>query len=968
MENKVNINSPYSIVGKKSPFLERHIGPSEAEIAEMLDSLGCTDLEELINATVPNQILLDAPLSLDNPMSEEGALEYLNSKINENDLFKNYIGMGYSDTVTPPIILRNILENPGWYTAYTPYQPEVSQGRLEMLINFQQMVMDLTGLEVANASLLDEGTAAVEAMVLAFRQSKDDRSLFLVSEFCHPQTIDLLQTRAEPLGIKIKVGDIDLLIKQNPKLFFGFLAQYPNTLGQVSDFKLSISQAKAQSSVSILACDLLSLTLLKSPGELGADIAVGSSQRFGVPIGFGGPHAAFISCREEFKRLMPGRIIGRSIDKNGNLSYRMALQTREQHIRREKATSNICTAQSLLAIVASAYAIYHGPHGLKKIALRVHRLTRILNKLISEMGFDTSNLTFFDTISVKCSKEKLSSIKKKSLKNKINLRYFSSEHLTISLDETTTLDDINLIASCFGSMKNTNLHLIDEALSMQIQNIKNDQLRNTKFLSHPVFNIYKSETDFLRYLKKLEDKDIALNKSMIPLGSCTMKLNATSEMIPIGWKKVNSIHPFVPKSQAKGYDFVINKLEDSLSKITGFDSVSLQPNAGAQGELAGLMTIKAFQKATNDDCRDICLIPSSAHGTNPASAILAGFKVVIVKCDDQGNVDTKDLSYKIQEYPDKIAALMVTYPSTHGVFEESIGKICRMIHEAGGQVYMDGANLNAIVGISKPGHFGPDLCHINLHKTFCIPHGGGGPGVGPIAVKKHLSGFLPNHSVVKHSGPKDGFGSIASAPWGSASILPISLMYIMMMGAEGIKKATQVAILNANYIANKLKNYYPILYTGRNNKVAHECIIDLRGLKKEHGVTEEDIAKRLIDYGFHAPTMSFPVPGTLMIEPTESESKTEIDRFCNALIAIHAEIIKYSGIEDKNLSPLKAAPHTFFDIINSNFSYPISEAFPPQFIEGNISRYIAPVGRVNNAFGDRNFICSCAPIEDYMAG
>ena len=966
MDSKININSSYSEVGKKDSFIDRHIGPSDNEINSMLTSLGYSDLEQLIQATVPNQILLDVPVDLDAPMDEQEALSFLDSKISQNDLFKSYIGMGYSDTITPTIILRNILENPGWYTAYTPYQPEVSQGRLEMLINYQQMIMDLTGLEVANASLLDEGTAAVEAMILAFRQSKDNRTLFLVSEFCHPQTIDLIQTRAKPLGIEIKVGDLNLLIKEHGNLFFGFIAQYPDTLGSVQDYKLTISLAKAQNSISILACDILSLTILKPPGELGADIAVGTSQRFGVPIGFGGPHAAFISCREEFKRLLPGRIIGRSIDKNDNLAYRMALQTREQHIRREKATSNICTAQSLLAIVASAYAIYHGPVGLRKIALRVHRLARILSKSLLDMGFVNGNKTYFDTISIKCPRDKISSIRKKSIKNKINFTYFSNEQLTISLDETTNLDDILLILSCFGSIKKIDLTLVDESISLEIQNIKNDQLRGQDFLTHPVFNVNKSETDLLRYLKKLEDKDIALNKSMIPLGSCTMKLNSTSEMIPIGWKKVNSIHPFVPKSQIKGYEFVISKLQETLSRITGFDAVSLQPNAGAQGELAGLMTIKAFQEATNDQNRDICLIPSSAHGTNPASAILAGFKVVIVKCDEHGNVDTKDLSYKIQEFPDKIAALMVTYPSTHGVFEESIGKICRMIHDAGGQVYMDGANLNAIVGISKPGNFGPDLCHINLHKTFCIPHGGGGPGVGPIAVKKHLANFMPNHFVVKSAGPKNGFGSIASAPWGSASILPISLMYIMMMGSAGIKKATQVAILNANYIADKLKNYYPILYTGRNNRVAHECIIDLRDLKKIHGITEEDIAKRLIDYGFHAPTMSFPVPGTLMIEPTESESKVEIDRFCNALISIHAEIIKYSNIDDIKLSPLKSAPHTFFDIINNNFDYTISEAFPVQHLEANVSRYIAPVGRVNNAFGDRNFVCSCVPIEDYI--
>ena len=965
---KYSINSSFSEVGEPDFFVNRHIGPSEDEIKDMLNCLSYSDLDDLIQSTVPNQILLDVPVDLDPPIDEQTALKYLESKISENDLFKTYIGMGYSDTITPSVILRNILENPGWYTAYTPYQPEVSQGRLEMLINYQQMIMDLTGLEVANASLLDEGTAAVEAMILAFRQSKDNKNIFLVSQDCHPQTIDLLSTRAKPLGIQIVVGEIETLIKDNTGLFFGFIAQYPNTLGLIDDFKFSISQAKSQEAISILACDILSLTILKSPGELGADIAVGSSQRFGVPIGFGGPHAAFISCKEEFKRLLPGRIIGRAIDKNDNLAYRMALQTREQHIRREKATSNICTAQSLLAIVATAYAMYHGPEGLRKIAFRVHRLARILNKCLQEMGYKNSTSGFFDTIIVKSTKDKISNIKKKALKCKINFRYVSNEELTISLDEKTKLDDLLLILSCFGSSKKFDLSLIEESLSSEVQIIKKNQLREDKFLSHPVFNVHKSETDLLRYLKKLEDKDIALNKSMIPLGSCTMKLNATSEMIPIGWRKVNGIHPFVPKSQVKGYEYIINKLESSLCNITGFDAVSLQPNAGAQGELAGLMTIKAFQDATNNGSRNICLIPSSAHGTNPASAILAGFKVVIVKCDEHGNVDTKDLSYKIQEYPDQIAALMVTYPSTHGVFEESIGKICRMVHDAGGQVYMDGANLNAIVGISKPGHFGPDLCHINLHKTFCIPHGGGGPGVGPIAVKSHLSNFLPNHAVVKHAGPKNGFGSIASAPWGSASILPISLMYILMMGSDGIKKATQVAILNANYIADKLKDYYPILYTGRNNRVAHECIIDLRGLRKTHGVTEEDIAKRLIDYGFHAPTMSFPVPGTLMIEPTESESKIEIDRFCNALVQIHGEIIKYSKIEDKRLSPLKGAPHTFFDVQNANFDYPINVAFPSQYIEENISRYIAPVGRVNNAFGDRNFVCSCVPIEEYSTG
>ena len=968
MKNKeLNINSSYLDLCRADSFEDRHIGPSSSEINEMLDELGVKDLETLISSTVPNQILLDLPLELDEPLGELEAIEFLDSKVSQNELFKTYIGMGYYGTITPNVILRNILENPGWYTAYTPYQPEVSQGRLEMLINYQQMVMDLTGLPVSNASLLDEGTAAVEAMILSFRMCKDDKEIFLVSDMCHPQTIDLLVTRAKPLSIKVKVGDINSLVKENNELFFGLIVQYPDTVGRICDFELLISQAKAQNSTSILACDLMSLLLIKSPGELGADIAIGSSQRFGVPIGFGGPHAAFISCRDEFKRSLPGRIIGRSIDKNGNTAYRMALQTREQHIRREKATSNICTAQSLLAIVAAAYAIYHGPIGLKNIAYRVHRLAKILSKSLLEIGFENLNKEYFDTLWIKCSKAHLAKIREKAQKQRINFRYFNSDTLTISIDETTTLADLSGILKCFPGSKRININDIEEKIANDFNVISKNLNRNINYLSHHVFNSYKSETDFLRYLKKLEDKDIALNKSMIPLGSCTMKLNATSEMIPIGWKKINSIHPFVPRAQTKGYEYVVNKLEETLSGITGFESVSLQPNAGAQGELAGLMTIRAFQEARGEKDRDICLIPSSAHGTNPASAILAGLKVEIVKCDDKGNVDTKDLAYKIQEYPDRISTLMITYPSTHGVFEESIGKICRMIHEAGGQVYMDGANLNAIVGISKPGHFGPDLCHINLHKTFCIPHGGGGPGVGPIAVKEHLAEFLPNHCVVKNAGPKYGFGSISSAPWGSASILPISLMYILMMGSSGIKRATQVAILNANYIANKLKSSFPILYTGRNDRVAHECIIDIREIKKKHGVTEEDIAKRLIDYGFHAPTMSFPVPGTLMIEPTESESKAEIDRFCSALSEIYAEVLTYSNIKEPNLSPLKSAPHTFFDIMNNNFDYPLSVAFPIQSNLENANRYIAPVGRVDNAFGDRNFVCSCLPIEEYVA-
>ena len=967
-KEKANLSSPCLELSSEYSFVDRHIGNTDDDIGDMLEYLNCDSLDELILSTVPNQILLDVPLKIDSPRSEADAINYLKDKVEQNKVFKSYIGMGYYDTITPNVILRNILENPGWYTAYTPYQPEVSQGRLEMLINYQQVIMDLTGLEVANASLLDEGTAAVEAMMLAFRYSKDSRNIFLVSDSCHPQTISLLVTRARPLGIEIKIGNLEDLMEDNSESFFGFIAQYPDTVGNAKDYEFSIRKARSKNSISILACDLLALSILKSPGEMTADIAIGSSQRFGVPMGFGGPHAAFISCKEEYKRLLPGRIIGRSIDKNNNLAYRMTLQTREQHIRREKATSNICTAQSLLAIAAAAYAIYHGPKGIKKIAYRIHRLARILTNALLILGFEALNRIYFDTVAIKCPKKKLPSIKSKAIKNKLNFRFYSADTVTIALDETTTISDLYVILKCFSSSKNINLVDINASISSDLDVITKDLKRTKDFLSHPVFNSYKSETDFLRYIKKLEDKDFSLNKSMIPLGSCTMKLNATSEMIPMSWNKINSIHPFTPQSQVKGYKFIINKLTTALCDITGFDEVSLQPNAGAQGELAGLMTIRAFQEATGEGKRDICLIPNSAHGTNPASAVLAGLKVEIVKCDDNGNVDTKDLAYKIQQYTDRISALMITYPSTHGVFEENIGKISRMIHDAGGQVYMDGANLNALVGISKPGHFGPDLCHINLHKTFCIPHGGGGPGVGPIAVKKHLSSFLPNHDVVKNVGPQSSFGSISAAPWGSASILPISLMYIMMMGPSGIKKATQIAILNANYIAERLKSYFPILYTGRNEKVAHECIIDLRDIRKDHGITEEDIAKRLIDYGFHAPTMSFPVPGTLMIEPTESESKKEIDRFCDALISIYEEVLTYSNIKDINDSPLKNAPHTFFDIATKNFPYPFDVAFPPQNNDENGIRYISPIARVNNAYGDKNFACNCLPIEEYKTG
>ena len=964
MKNKIDINSSINELNETSSFISRHIGSSDDQVNDCLGFLNYKSLDQLVMDTLPNQIVLDVDVDLKESMSEDEALKYLQGIVSKNKLYKNYIGMGYYDTKTPSVVLRNILENPGWYTAYTPYQPEVSQGRLEMLLNFQQMIMDLTGLEVSNASLLDEGTAAVESMLVAFRFCKDNKNVFLVSENCHIQTIKLLETRAEPLGIEIKIGNLESLFRENEDNFFGFISQYPDTLGSVRDHDFLISTAKSQNAVSILACDLMSLLLLKSPGEMGCDMAVGSSQRFGVPLGFGGPHAAFISCKDEFKRLLPGRIIGISIDKNSDVAYRMALQTREQHIRREKATSNICTAQSLLAIVAASYAIYHGPEGLKKISLKIHRTAKLIARQLQNNNYKILYNNFFDTICIKTTKAKQSLIKKRALKKKINFRYYSKEIITISIDEKTTIDDIHEILFCFV-LKIESITSLDSELNNNIIALPKSILRKTKYLDHEVFNSYRSETDFLRYIKRLEDKDIALNKSMIPLGSCTMKLNATSEMIPISWPAINSIHPFAPKSQTLGYKFLIDDLKKMLCSITGFDAVSLQPNAGAQGELAGLLTIRKFLSARGEEQRKICLIPSSAHGTNPASAVLAGMQVEIIKCDENGNIDTKDLADKIQQFPDKIAALMITYPSTHGVYEESISKICNMIHDAGGQVYMDGANLNALVGISKPGHFGPDLCHINLHKTFCIPHGGGGPGVGPIAVKKHLSNFIPNHPLNSDAGPKSGFGPVSSSPWGSASILPISLMYIYMMGSAGIKKSTQVAILNANYVAKKIEDYFPILYTGRNGRVAHECIIDIRQIKKDHLVSEEDIAKRLIDYGFHAPTMSFPVPGTLMIEPTESESKIELDRFCNALISIKKEIEKYSNIENISDSPLKNSPHTFKDIVDKNFNYSILEAFPNQLVDKSF-KYISPVGRVNNAFGDKNFVCSCLPLDFYV--
>ena len=939
-------------------FIKRHIGPSEKDQNKMLKELGYNSLDHLIESTVPEKILFKDKLSIGESNSEYEALRKLKAISKKNQIYSNFIGMGYYGTYTPNVIVRNILENPGWYTSYTPYQPEVAQGRLEMLLNFQQMIVDFTGMDIANASLLDEGTAAAEAMGLSYRLDKNNSNKVFISSNCHPQTIDVIKTRAEPMGLKVVIGDEDKELDKQDNLICGIL-QYPGTLGDIKDPSESISKIHKKNGKAILVCDLLSLALLKTPGELGADIAVGSSQRFGIPMGYGGPHAAFFATKDEFKRSMPGRIIGVSVDRHGNKAYRLSLQTREQHIRRDKATSNICTAQALLAIVSAAYAIYHGPDGIKTISERVSQLAKNFADKLKQSGYELYSDSFFDTVTI-VTKDKTDQIFKNALDQRVNIRRVNSEMLAVSFDEKKNVYRANQLLKIFNCAES-----IKENPTESLPNLPKKLLRKSKYLEHPVFNSYHSETEMLRYLKKLEDKDIALNRSMIALGSCTMKLNAVAEMIPITWREFAEPHPFVPIEQMEGFRTLFTDLKNWLRSITGFSGVSLQPNAGAQGEYAGLMVIRKYHMARGESNRNVCLIPSSAHGTNPASAQMVGMKVVVVNCDKEGNVDIDDLKKKAEQHSENLGALMVTYPSTHGVFEEKITDICDLIHKHGGQVYMDGANLNALVGIAKPGNFGPDVCHINLHKTFCIPHGGGGPGVGPIAVKAHLSKFIPNHCLNTDAGPKSGFGPISSAPWGSASILPISLIYIMMMGAEGIKKATQVAILNANYIANKINKHFDILYTGRNGRVAHECIIDLREIKKNNNISEEDIAKRLIDYGFHAPTMSFPVPGTLMIEPTESESKKEIDRFCDALISIRSEINTYSMIENPQDSPLKNAPHSFKDLIDNNFNYSPTTAYPIQnSLEPNI-RYIAPVARVNNAYGDKNFVCSCLPIEMY---
>jgi glycine dehydrogenase len=942
-------------------FLARHIGPSKGDQETMLQLVGAKSLDDLMKNTVPEKILLTEELKVDEPISENDALKKLKSISKKNEIFKNFIGMGYYNTFTPNVILRNILENPGWYTSYTPYQPEVAQGRLEMLLNFQQVITDLTGMDIANASLLDESTAAAEAVGLCQRIDKNESDHVFVSSDCNPQTIDLIKTRAEPFGLKLLIGNQkDYLSSVNEKLICGVLP-YPATLGDIIDPSEAISQIHKKGGKAIVVADLLSLAKLKTPAELGADIAVGSAQRFGIPMGYGGPHAAFFATKEEFKRSMPGRIIGVSVDRYGKKAYRLSLQTREQHIRRGKATSNICTAQALLAIISAAYAIYHGPKGISQIANRTSKLAKLFSEGVKAAGFETLSDHFFDTVTIK-TKDKTKEIYQKALVKKINLRNVNNEMISVAFDEAKKLEDVNTLLEIFGSNKK-----YSQTAKVELNNIPSQLKRTSKYLTHPVFNKYQSETEMLRYLKKLEDCDIALNRSMIALGSCTMKLNATAELIPITWKEFSLPHPFVPTEQMKGYQHLFNDLINDLKEITGFDAVSLQPNSGAQGEYAGLMTIRKYHKQNKQENRNVCLIPDSAHGTNPASAQMSGMKVVVVNCDDDGNVDIKDLEEKAEKHSKDLAALMVTYPSTHGVFEEKIIEICEIIHKKGGQVYMDGANLNALVGVAKPGKFGPDVCHINLHKTFCIPHGGGGPGMGPIACAKHLKDFLPNHNIIKECGPINGMGSVSAAPWGSSSILPISWMYIKMMGAEGLKKASQVSILNANYIAKKLSSDFKVLYTGKNGNVAHECIIDIRPIKAKSGISEEDLAKRLIDYGYHSPTMSWPVAGTIMIEPTESENLEEMDRFCNALISIKKEIDKVEhGKFDKIDNPLKNAPHTYLELAANEWEHKYTReqaAFPNEFLRHN--KYWAPVGRVDNVYGDRNLVCSCPSMDEY---
>lgn len=931
-----------------SGFARRHIGPSEEDCRKMLEALGFEDLESLVDQAVPASIRLEKALKLPEPLSEDAALSELRATMARNQVAKSFIGQGYHGTMTPSVILRNILENPGWYTAYTPYQAEIAQGRLEALLNFQTMVVDLTGMDVANASLLDEGTAAAEAMAMALASNRKAMTFF-VDQACHPQTIDVMRTRAEAVGVSLAIGDWRSFSPEGN--LTGALVQYPDTNGEVHDYAAFADKVHEAGGLLVVAADPLALTLLTEPGAFGADLCVGSTQRFGVPLGFGGPHAAYIACRDALKRKLPGRLVGVSVDSSGKTAYRLSLQTREQHIRRDKATSNICTAQVLLAVIASMYAVYHGPDGLKGIAQRIHRLMSRLVGSLRASGVDVEGESFFDSVAIQLGDQRDRFVEK-ATKRGYNLRLFADGRVGIAFDETTIDEDVDTLLEC-----------LDISAAEAVEGIPSGLQRQSAYLSNQVFHRYHSETEMMRYLRRLEGKDLALNESMISLGSCTMKLNAASEMMPVTWPEVGAIHPFAPPEQTEGYRQMLAELEDWLAKVTEFAAVSLQPNAGSQGEYAGLLAIRRYHHQREEAHRDVCLIPVSAHGTNPASAVMAGFRVVAVACDEDGNIDVGDLRAKCEKHSGELGALMVTYPSTHGVFEETILEVCDTVHRHGGQVYMDGANMNAQVGLTSPGQIGADVCHLNLHKTFCIPHGGGGPGVGPIGVASHLVDFLPGHASLDNKS-----GVVSAAPWGSASINVISWMYIRMMGAVGLTAATKVALLNANYVAHRLQNYFPVLYTGAQGRVAHECIIDLRPLQKESGVTVEDVAKRLIDYGFHAPTMSWPVAGTLMIEPTESESLEELDRFCEAMISIHGEIqAVISGEADSTDNVLKRAPHTAETVVMDqwNRAYSREQAvFPvPRLRE---HKFWPAVGRIDNVHGDRNLVCTCEGMEAYQ--
>lgn len=951
-----------AVLSTKNEFHRRHIGPRADDINLMLKELGFSNLDEMAKKVIPKNIFAKKPMTLGEGLSEFELLTELKKKMSKNKVMKSLIGMGYAGTITPSPILRNVFENPNWYTAYTPYQPEISQGRLEALLNFQTMVSDLTGMQICNASLLDEGTATAEAVAMAHALDKKGTSTrFLVSKSLHPHILEVLKTRSTPVGFEMVVSDNDQF--DFSKGAFAVVLSYPSTTGTVENLKSIADQAHAAGALVIVATDLLALTLLTPPGEWGADIVVGNSQRFGVPFGFGGPHAAFLATQDAHKRLLPGRLVGVSIDSKGKRALRLTLQTREQHIRREKATSNICTAQVLLANMASFYAVYHGPDGLKKIAERVHALTKIAAHQLKALGFKLESNSYFDTISVLT--DRAENIMDEALDLDINLRLHSKNKVGFTIDETCDIKTVENILQAFnhGNAVKIQLDEISEDFSFDSK-LK----RTSKFLTHPTFNSHHSETELMRYIQNLQSKDITLTQSMIPLGSCTMKLNAATELIPVSWPEINQLHPFAPLEQAIGLLEMIDDLEKKLCDITGFAAVSLQPNSGAQGEYAGLLVIREYHHSRNQAHRKICLIPSSAHGTNPASAVMVGYDVVVVNCDANGNVDVADLKMKAEKHSQNLAALMVTYPSTHGVFEEAITEICDIIHQHGGQVYMDGANMNALVGVCKPGEFGPDVSHMNLHKTFAIPHGGGGPGVGPIGVRAHLAPFLPRHSMVPEMGSKTGVSAVTSAPWGSASILPISWSYISLMGAEGLKKATLISILNANYIAKKLEKHYPILYKGKEGLIAHECILDLRPLKKSSEIDVTDVAKRLMDFGFHAPTMSFPVAGTLMVEPTESESKAEMDRFIDSMITIRNEITDVeTGKADKQDNVLRNAPHTMDELMQNEWKHSYSRekaAYPLPWLKKN--KTFASVARVDNAYGDRNIICSCPPMDEYQ--